>query len=97
MAKSKIIKVKGTAITIISQAETDFISLTDMTSNFSEGSGLIGKWITTKNTLEYLSIWESINNTSFNYPEFGVIEKEAGVNITQMKSLMGNQSLKKLK
>ena len=51
-----------------------------MTSSFNEGSGLIGKWITTKNTLEYLAIWESINNTDFNYPEFGVIEKEAGVN-----------------
>jgi KilA-N domain len=80
MAKNKTINVKGTAVTIISQGETDFISLTDMTSNFNEGSGLIGKWITTKNTLEYLAIWESINNTDFNYPEFGVIEKEAGVN-----------------
>ena len=80
MAKNKSIHVKGAEITIISQGETDFISLTDMTSNFNEGSGLIGKWITTKNTLEYLSIWESINNTDFNYPELGVIEKEAGVN-----------------
>jgi len=80
MAKSKTINVKGTEVTVISQYEIDFISLTDMTSNFNEGSGLIGKWITTKNTLEYLSIWESINNTDFNYPEFGVIEKEAGVN-----------------
>lgn len=51
MAKSKIINVKGTEITIYSQGGTDFISLTDMTSNFKEGSGLIGKWITTKNTL----------------------------------------------
>ncbi len=80
MAKSKTIHVKGVEVTIINQGEDDFISLTDMTSNFNEGSGLIGKWITTKNTLEYLSIWESINNTDFNYPEFGVIEKEAGVN-----------------
>ncbi len=80
MAKNKIINVKGTEITIISQDEADYICLTDMTSNFTEGSGLIGKWITTKNTLEYLSIWESINNTTFNYPEFGVIEKDAGVN-----------------
>ncbi len=80
MAKNKTINVKGAEITIISWGETDFISLTDMTSNFNEGSGLIGKWITTKNTLEYLSIWESINTVEFNYPEFGVIEKEAGVN-----------------
>jgi hypothetical protein len=80
MAKNKTINVKGAEIAIISQGETDFISLTDMTSNFNEGSGLIGKWITTKNTLEYLAIWESINTVDFNYPEFGVIEKEAGVN-----------------
>ena len=80
MAKNNTITVKGTEITVISQAETDFISLTDMTSSFNEGSGLIGKWITTKNTLEYLAIWESINTVDFNYPEFGVIEKEAGVN-----------------
>ena len=80
MAKNKTINVKGTEITIINQNETDYISLTDMTISFNEGSGLIGKWITTKNTLEYLAIWESINNSHFNYPEFGVIEKEAGVN-----------------
>lgn len=76
MAKSKIINVKGTDVTIINQNETDYISLTDMTSNFNGGSGLIGKWITTKNTLEYLSIWESINNADFNYPEYGVIESK---------------------
>ena len=80
MTRNKTITVKGAEITVISQSETDYISLTDMTTNFNEGSGLIGKWITTKNTLEYLAIWESINNTGFNYPEFGVIEKEAGVN-----------------
>jgi hypothetical protein len=51
-----------------------------MTSTFKEGSGLIGKWITNKNTLEYLGVWEKINNLNFNYPEFGVIEQEAGTN-----------------
>jgi hypothetical protein len=51
-----------------------------MTSGFNEGSGLIGKWITNKNTLEYVGTWEKINNPIFNYTEFGVIENEAGVN-----------------
>jgi hypothetical protein len=37
-----------------------------MTRGFKEGSGLIGKWITNKNTLEYLAIWEKLKNTSFN-------------------------------
>lgn len=51
-----------------------------MTGSFREGSGLIGKWITNKNTLEYLGTWEKINNPIFNYPEFGVIAQSAGTN-----------------
>ncbi|MFM2292321.1 MAG: hypothetical protein RIS29_2134 [Bacteroidota bacterium] len=74
------INVKGTEIKILANSEVDYICLTDMTTGFKEGSGLIGKWITNKNTLEYLGIWEKINNLSFNYPEFGVIEREAGIN-----------------
>ena len=80
MVRNSKIEVKGSEITVIVQNSVDLISLTDMTSNFKEGSGLIGKWITNKNTIEYLGIWEKINNPEFNYPEFGVIEQEAGVN-----------------
>jgi hypothetical protein len=80
MAKSKKILVKETEITVITERQVDFISLTDMTTGYKEGSSLISKWITNKNTLEYLGTWEKINNLDFNYPEFGVIEQEAGVN-----------------
>ena len=51
MPKSNKINVKGTDIAILAQNDKDFISLTDMTAHFKEGSGLIGKWITNKNTL----------------------------------------------
>jgi hypothetical protein len=74
------LNVKGTEITIITKSEIDYMSLTDMTSAFNEGSGIIGKWITNKNTLEYLGIWEKLNNSDFNYTEFGVIENESGKN-----------------
>ena len=80
MSKENKIIVKETQITVLKQNSFDFICLTDMTAGFNEGSGLIGKWMTNKNTLEYLGIWEKINNPDFNYPEFGVIEKEAGIN-----------------
>jgi hypothetical protein len=80
MAKSRVIQVNELPITVVTENETDFISLTDMTSSFKEGSGLIGKWITNKNTLEYLGVWEKINNRNFNYPEFGLIGQEAGTN-----------------
>lgn len=80
MAKGRTLQVNESAITVIRQNETDYISLTDLTSTFKEGSGLIGKWMTNKNTLEYLGVWEKINNPDFNYPEFGVIGQEAGTN-----------------
>jgi hypothetical protein len=80
MAKNRILQVNKSPITVVTENDTDFISLTDMTSTFKEGSGLIGKWITNKNTLEYLGVWEKINNPGFNYPEFGVIAQEAGTN-----------------
>jgi hypothetical protein len=69
--------VKDSEIRVVVNNEIDFLCLTDMTSSFTEGSGLIGKWITNKNTLEYLGIWEKINNNNFNYTEFGVIEESA--------------------
>jgi KilA-N domain len=80
MSKGRFLQVKETDITVISQNEVDYISLTDMTSSFNEGSGLIGKWITNKNTLEYLGVWEKINNSNFNYTEFRVIGQDAGTN-----------------
>ena len=80
MSKNRKIQVNETEISVIIKNETDYISLMDMTKGFHEGSGLIGKWITNKNTLEYLGTWERISNPVFNYPEFGVIENDAGVN-----------------
>jgi hypothetical protein len=74
------IEVKGIKVRVIDHQNIDYISLTDMTFGMREGSGLIGRWISNKNTLEYIGIWEQIHNSSFNYPEFGVIENESGVN-----------------
>ncbi len=80
MAKSRILQVEKNNIKVISKSNNDFISLTDMSSSFKNGSGLIGKWITNKNTLEYLGVWEKINNPNFNYTEFEVIKNESGTN-----------------
>ncbi len=80
MAQNRILQIKDTTISVVSHDDVDYISLTDMTTGFNEGSGLIGKWISNKNTLEYFGVWEKINNPIFNYPEFGVIENSAGTN-----------------
>jgi len=51
MANNKL-NVNGIEISLLNLDKNDFISLTDMTTSFKEGSSLIGKWITNKNTLE---------------------------------------------
>lgn len=80
MSKNTKITVKGSEITIIKHQGDDYISLTDMVRNFEGGVVLIEKWLRNKNTIEFIGIWEQINNPSFNSPEFGGIMNEAGFN-----------------
>jgi hypothetical protein len=82
MAKQNIVKVQvqGIDITIDKRGSEDFISLSDIASGFEGGSALIEKWIRNKNTIEFLAVWEQINNPSFNSPEFEGIKNEAGTN-----------------
>jgi hypothetical protein len=82
MAKDKksIISVKGTEITILSKQSIDYISLSDMVKNFEGGSALIEQWLRNKDTIEFLAVWEQINNPDFNSLEFEGIKNEAVTN-----------------
>lgn len=77
--KIKQIKVENIIIHITQHNKQDFICLTDMLK-YKDSGGLIFKWLSNKNTIEFLGIWEKIYNPNFNYTEFGVIMSEAGVN-----------------
>ena len=79
MAKNKKISVVGTEITIVSTQKSDFISLTDMAKSQLQDVVII-KWLSLKNTIEYLGEWEALYNPDFNYTEFGTIKNEAGSN-----------------
>jgi KilA-N domain len=80
MSKKSKINVQGTAISILSQNDIDYISLTDMVKNFDGGSALIENWLKNKDTVLFLGVWERINNPDFNSPEFEGIRNEAGRN-----------------
>lgn len=82
MAKKqkKIITVQGAKIQILSQKETDYISLTDITQNFEDGSVLIEKWFRNKNTIDFLGVWEKLNNQDFIFSEYETISNKAGLN-----------------
>ena len=77
--KKTTINVQGTAITVLSQREEDFISLTDMTRKFGDDA-LIYSWMRNRNTLEFLGIWEQMHNPVFKGGEFETFKKQAGLN-----------------
>ncbi len=81
MAITRTITVQDTTISVLLNLnQNDFISLTDMTKNFEDGSRLIEKWLNNKSTIDFLGVWEQLNNPNFKTPEFGGIRMEAGSN-----------------
>jgi hypothetical protein len=75
---SKII-VKETEITVIQVYDEDYICLTDMLKA-KDGDFFVTDWLRNRNTLEYIGIWEQINNPHFNYGEFATIRNKSGLN-----------------
>ena len=73
------IEVKGTEISVFSQGNMDFISLTDML-RAKEGDFFIADWLRNRNTVEFLGIWEQVHNPDFNYGGFATIRSQAGLN-----------------
>ena len=79
MTISKKIVVEGTKISVISKGNQDYLSLTDML-RAKDGDFFISDWLRNRNTVEFLGIWESINNPAFNYGEFAIIKSQVGLN-----------------
>lgn len=75
----KSVEVQGTEISIMTQDDKDFISLTDMLKA-KDGDFFISDWLRNRNTVEFLGIWEQIHNPNFNYGEFAIIRSNAGLN-----------------
>ncbi len=59
--------------------EQDYISLTDMVKRFGDESVLYG-WLRNRNTVEFLGVWELINNPAFKPLEFERFKSQAGLN-----------------
>lgn len=80
--KNKKIEVLGTDITIARDKELDYISLTDIAHHKDSGRSddLIRNWLRNRNTIEFLGIWERLNNVDFNPVEFDGFRIQAGLN-----------------
>lgn len=79
-SNNKSMVVKGVEVHLISRGDEDYISLTDMAKGFSGADQLIKNWLQNKNTIDFLGVWEQLNNPSFNLVEFHQIKSEAGLN-----------------
>ncbi|MCZ2392322.1 MAG: KilA-N domain-containing protein [Chitinophagales bacterium] len=73
------ITIKDTEVTIIQVDKTDYICLTDMIKA-KDGDFFVTDWLRNRNTLEYIGIWEQVNNPDFNYGEFAIIRNKSGLN-----------------
>jgi len=76
------IKVLSKEITIQTRHKEDYISLTDIAryKDAKRTDYLIQNWLRNRNTIEFLGIWERLNNPGFNPIEFDGIIKKAGLN-----------------
>ena len=79
MIKNKKILLIDTHVTITKIDDKDYISLTDM-MKAKDGEFFFANWLRNRNTIEFLGIWEKLNNPDFNHVEFDIIKSQAGLN-----------------
>ena len=81
-SKSTSIEVQGTAIAILSRKDEDYICITDIAryKNSERTDDLVRNWPRNRNTIEFLGVWERLNNPGFNPVEFDGIKMQAGLN-----------------
>ena len=79
MAK-RTITVQGTNITLIENNQSDFISLTDMAKGAGGNEQFIYNWMRTRYAIEFMGLWEGLNNPDFKPLEFERFKTESGLN-----------------
>lgn len=67
MSKNNNIIVKDSLVKIIKKDGIDYICITDIAKqkNSIEPKDVVKNWLRLKNTIEYLGLWENLNNPSF--------------------------------
>jgi len=82
MGETQKIEVMEQAVTVFKQRQEDFISLTDI-ARYQEPERtdhVIQNWMRNRNTIEFLGIWERLNNPDFKPLEFEGFRNQAGLN-----------------
>ena len=84
MSKTKktTIDVQGTAVTVLDYTVDSYISITDIAKHKepNRSDHVIQNWMRNRNTIEFLGIWERLNNAEFKPLEFEGFKLRAGLN-----------------
>jgi hypothetical protein len=84
MAKEKkaTINVRGLAVSIISQSQDDYISITDIARHrdAERSDYILQNWMRNRSTIEFIGLWEQLRNPHFNSIEFDGIKNMSGSN-----------------
>jgi len=74
--------VKGTSVAVLSHNGDDYLCMTDIAryKDAERTDYIIQNWLRNRNTIEFLGVWEQINNSDFNPIEFDGIRNQAGLN-----------------
>jgi kilA-N domain protein len=78
--KRFILNVLDKAINVKRIDSGDYICLTDMVKGIENGTSLVEKWLRNKNTIEFLGLWEILNNPEFNKDSYQEIFNQSGLN-----------------
>ncbi len=72
MAKNQKIEVQGIDIVLYEDKKEDFISLTDIArfKNPTEPKDVVKNWMHSRATIEFLGLWEQLNNPDFKGVDF---------------------------
>lgn len=77
--KLSTIIISDVTIRIIKYQNQDYICLTDMVKNYG-GDVAIYSWMRNRNTVEFLGVWELLNNPDFKGLGFETFKKQVGLN-----------------
>lgn len=81
--KNEKISANGFDIQVYTEDfKNDYMSLTDIAryKNTDDPRFVIQNWMRNRNTLEFIGLWEVLNNTNFNRVQFDTFRNEAGLN-----------------
>lgn len=75
------ITAKGLEISVLTVVQTDYISITDIARYKSDDpTAVIQNWMRNRETIEFLGLWEELNNPSFKHLDFEGFRMDAGRN-----------------